>query len=90
MEVIFMSLSKRVLGIALILVFAFTGSAFSVGYERHDTPVSASSSRKGMQAVTYEAETESFLRKFPALLDEVAFLVRDLLSQFGLTNSRKP
>ncbi len=80
----------RIIGIALIMVFTGIGSAFSVGYERYDAAaVSRVSPKKGMQTVSYQQENSSFLKKCPAMLDEVAFFVRDVLSQFGLTNSKK-
>jgi len=86
-----MSFSKRIVGIALILIFSCAGNAFSVGYERYDAPEGpASSSKNGMKVVNYRPENSSFLKKCPAVLDDVAFFVRDVLSQFGLTNSRKP
>jgi hypothetical protein len=86
----FMSFLRKIVGLALILTFSCAGMAFSVGYERYDAIDSTASSKKGTRTVSYESETASFLKKCPALLDEVAFFVRDMLSQFGLANSRKP
>jgi hypothetical protein len=81
----------RIVGIALILVLVGTFSAFAAGYERHDSgTISRSVSKKGIKTVSYQDENSSLFKKCPAALDEVAFFVRDILSQFGLANSKKP
>lgn len=86
-----MTFCARIVGIALIMVLVVTGGAFAVGYERYDdASVSRVRPKKGMQTISYHQESSSFLKKCPAVLDEVAFFVRDILSQFGLANSKKP
>jgi hypothetical protein len=86
-----MTFCARIVGIALIMVLVVTGGAFAVGYERYDdAAVSRVRPKTGMQTVSYQQDSASFFKKFPAALDEVAFFVRDILSQFGLANSKKP
>jgi hypothetical protein len=86
-----MKFCARMVGIALIVVIAGAGSVSAVGYERYDSAtVSRTPPKKGMQTVSYQQEGSSFFKKCPAVLDEVAFFVRDILSQFGLANSKKP
>ncbi|HMK34987.1 MAG TPA: hypothetical protein VK463_07975 [Desulfomonilaceae bacterium] len=86
-----MSFYNKISGIMLIIVFCLTNSAFSVGYERYDLAENSGAKRKTIvQTVDYDQERSSFFKKCPAVLDEIAFFVRDLLSQFGLTQSGKP
>lgn len=76
--------------IAVMVVLVGTGSALAVGYERYvingpsqggydDRAVSHASLEKALKKA-------SFVEHYPKVLDEVAFTVKDILSQFGLVD----
>jgi len=89
-----MGSAARVVVTCLIVVFLGTGSARAVGYERYNANGTCrtesprkSKSFKSFQKALQEA---SFLEKYPAFIDQAAFFVRDILSQFGLVNKKAP
>jgi hypothetical protein len=84
----------KALLIAVTVVFAATGSALAVGYERY--VINGPSQRATDNRAESHASLEKALRQaslcesYPKVLDEVAFTVKDILSQFGLVNRQSP
>ncbi|MBI5250629.1 MAG: hypothetical protein HY912_14155 [Desulfomonile tiedjei] len=77
----------RLIVLISILSVAGTTSSWAVGYERLEIP----QNQKQTKTVVTEAKANgSFMQKCPALLDETAGVVRDILSQFGLINKKTP
>jgi hypothetical protein len=76
---------KAIVLFSILGIFGATG-AWAVGYERLEV------SREGNQpkTVVTEAAGNGFMQKYPALLDETASVIRDILSQFGLINTKTP
>lgn len=80
--------------IAVVVVFAATSSVLAVGYERY--VVNGSARPVPIDRVKRYASLEnalkqaSFCEKYPKVLDEVAFTVKDILSQFGLVDRQAP
>ena len=66
----------------------------AVGYESHDARVDRPSQArvypKTGQGVCEAIKDASFVQKYPEIIDEVAFAVRDILSQFGLGKHTNP
>jgi hypothetical protein len=64
----------------------------AVGYERYDagTPPHAQSKARtnGSHDLYAAVKKASFVEKAPAVLDEVAAFVKDVLAQFGLTENK--
>jgi len=89
-----MRLGVTVIAAALVISLAGIQSALAVGYERYDTsgvprdrtPVYPQTTKGFYQA----AKKASLVDKCPEVLDEVAFFVRDVLSQFGITKHTRP
>jgi len=77
----------RVLVLVAIFVAFITTSALAVGYERLEVPVNSPQSKT---VVTQTTANGSVFQKCPALLDETASLVKDILSQFGLIDKKTP
>ncbi|MFH1113762.1 MAG: hypothetical protein V1792_07555 [Pseudomonadota bacterium] len=78
----------------LALLCIGTGSALAVGYESPDTGDRKQSqtsvhprTERGMIDALKDA---SFVRKYPAVIDEVVFTVKDILSQFGIAKNATP
>jgi hypothetical protein len=86
-----MSFFARTVVIALIIALVGSVSAVAVGYERYETSRAYRvPSKKRTKTANYHQQSPSILARCPAALDEIAFSVRDILSQFGLVDSRKP
>ncbi|MCX5861831.1 MAG: hypothetical protein WCG29_06775 [Desulfomonile sp.] len=83
-----MKIAATLLAVLLISSFVGASTAVAVGYERYDVPASAQPEPKagGQSAPSlYKAiQNATFVEKYPAIIDEVAMFVRDVLSQFGL------
>jgi FlaG/FlaF family flagellin (archaellin) len=85
-----MRLRATIIAAALLISLAGIQSAFAVGYEHYDssgvpqdrTPVYPQTNKGFYQA----AKKASFAEKYPDMLDQFAFFVRDVLSQFGITH----
>ncbi len=79
---------------SLIVLLLAAGSVLAVGYESYGTTVDRQSRTKvypRTEKGLCEALTKaSFVEKYPAIVDELAFTVRDILSQFGLAKNTKP
>ena len=89
-----MRFAKQVIGIALIVFLLTTTAALAVGYERRQvngpSDVTSTEKAKTPQSVVNAVREASFIDKFPACLDSVAGIVKDLLGQFGLVQSNTP
>lgn len=81
-----------VIAMALLLLCAGTGNVLAVGYESYNTAGCSQAKPKiypQTERGLYDAiKQASFLEKCPLVIDEVAFAVKDILSQFGLAKSR--
>ncbi len=78
----------------LVILCIGTGSVLAVGYESAGTTADKQSrtsiypqTEKGLIEALKHA---SFVRKYPAVIDEVVFTVRDILSQFGIAKNTTP
>lgn len=87
-----MKFSIVVLAVALVFLVAVHSDVYAVGYERYEVNggreqqvKSTASNGKGLYKAVKDA---TFVDKVPAVLDEVAFFVRDILGQFGLRSHR--
>lgn len=78
---------------AIILALALTVFVLqpqlvsAVGYERYDVS-NGQISRHDSQQKGDVQKKEPFWNKCPAVLDNVSFFIRDVLSQFGLAEHR--
>jgi hypothetical protein len=84
----------KVMVIAVVVVLIGTGSALAVGYERYVVNGSPQgvSGDKARTCVSLERALKkaSFVEHYPKVLDEVAFTIKDILSQFGLVDKQSP
>jgi len=75
---------------ALFLLVSGTETIRAAGYQRLDTQVAQQKARDRFpqtQRGLYDAiKKATFIEKGPALIDEVAFTIKDVLGQFGLGN----
>ena len=82
----------KVLGIIALITFLSVNVVMAVGYEKYDSsgnPVSKTENGvKNGEGVGAALEKATFAQKYPEIIDEVAFFIRDVLSQFGLTESK--
>jgi hypothetical protein len=77
----------KVIVLSLMLGLVGATGAWAVGYERIEVP----QAKKQAKLVVVGAPANgSFMKKCPALLDETATVVKDILSQFGLVNKKTP
>ncbi len=83
-----------IIAAALLICLAGTQSGFAVGSEHYDssgvpqncTPVNPQTVKGFFHAV----HKAGFVERYPAIIDEVAFFVRDVLSQFGIAEHTNP
>jgi hypothetical protein len=85
---------RKALALAVIAIFAASGSALAVGYERYTvngTPKRVTPA-KGKRCTTLNGALAeaTFLKKYPGWIDGAAFFVKDILSQFGIVNKKAP
>jgi len=73
--------------LALLFVLATSHSVYAVGYERYEVngaQVTQSQTKSdASEGLCHTLKQATFLEKVPAVLDQVAFFVRDVLGQFG-------
>jgi hypothetical protein len=85
-----MKCAATVLAVVLIGSFVGTQTALAVGYERYEVsasePVESKSVGQSSQNLYKAIQNATFMEKYPAMIDEVALFVKDVLSQFGLEN----
>lgn len=84
----------QVIAVATLAVFLMTSTVSAVGYERY-YPENYRGARYGPAPKAsphlWESVKEaSFIEKVPIVIEGAAMVVRDLLSQFGLTESKAP
>jgi hypothetical protein len=83
-----MRYGTKVITIGLLIVLMATGGAFAVGYERYNAEAPSDARIKGKANGSHDfceaVKKASFVEKAPAVLDEVAAFIKDLLAQFGL------
>jgi hypothetical protein len=76
--------------IAVMVVLVGTGSALAVGYDRYvvngPSQVGYDDKAGSYSDLEKALKKASLVEHYPKLLDEVAFTVKDILSQFGLVD----
>ncbi len=82
-----MRYGTKVIAIGVLIVLVATGGALAVGYERYNAEGLSEAQIKGKangnQDFCAAVKKASFMEKAPAVLDEVAAFIKDLLAQFG-------
>lgn len=87
-----MTFRAAILTFALMFVLTASHSVYAVGYERYpangveETQSKAKSDEA--EGLCQAVKQAAFVEKVPAMLDQVAFFVRDVLAQFGLTTEK--
>jgi hypothetical protein len=81
-----MSGKLKMFGLVMLLGLGITVHAWAVGYER----LEVDSNKTRTTAVSSNGPAATVLEKGPALLDEVAVVITDLLSQLGIINKKAP
>ncbi len=85
---------RKALALALVALFAASGSAIAVGYERYTvdgTPKRVTPAKaKSCTTLNGALAEATFLKKYPHWIDEAAFFVKDILSQFGIVDKKGP
>lgn len=76
-----------ILALAVAVILVQPHGASAVGYERYEVS-NGHVSRSGVPPKSGALKKATFWEKCPAVLDDVAFFVRDVLSQFGLAEHR--
>lgn len=89
-----MRLVRTLLVIAVVTAFFGTGTAAAVGYDRYEVDNAAQSKQAAKSAPSKDLSKAlreaSFIDKYPAVIDQVVFFVKDLLGQFGITKPKAP
>lgn len=84
----------KVCGIIVLITFLSVSVVMAVGYEKYDSsgnPVSKTDNdSKQDQSISSTIEKATFVKKYPQIIDEVTVYIRDVLSQFGLTENKTP
>lgn len=87
-----MRYGTKVIAIGVLIVLVATGGALAVGYERYNAEAPSDARIKAKANGSHDfcaaVKKASFVEKAPAVLDEVAAFIKDLLAQFGLTENR--
>jgi hypothetical protein len=83
-----MRLLAAVICLSFLVVAIASNSAFCVGFERQDasssSPAGSKEVKQNGQGLSSALKEASFFDKYPAVLDEIASTVREVLSQLGL------
>jgi len=78
----------------LFVLLIGAGYVLAVGYESYGTTAERHSKAKVYpqteRGLCEALKHASFVEKYPSVIDELAFTVRDILSQFGLAKSTTP
>jgi hypothetical protein len=77
----------KVIVLTAILGILVTTTGWAVGYERLEVPQNPKVTKT---VITHTTSNGSFLQKCPALLDDTAAVIKDILSQFGLLDKKTP
>ena len=87
-----MRYGTKVVAIGILIVLIAAGGALAVGYERYNAEAPSEGQVKANANANPDlcaaVKKATFVEKAPALLDEVAAFVKDILAQFGLTANR--
>lgn len=82
----------KVFGIIALITLLSVNVAMAVGYEKFDSsgnPISKTENGpKYGEGVGSAIEQATFAKKYPQMIDEVTFFIKDVLSQFGLTENK--
>jgi hypothetical protein len=81
-----MSEKCKMFGLVMLLGLGITVQAWAVGYER----LEVDATKTGTTVVSSNGPAATIVEKGPALLDEVAGVITDLLGQFGIINKKAP
>jgi len=83
---------RKVCGIIVLIMFLSVNVVMAVGYEKYDSsgnPISKTENgSKNTESVGSALEKATFAQKYPQIIDEVTFFIKDVLSQFGLTENK--
>ena len=89
-----MRVGITLLAISLMVLSVGSGNVLAVGYESYGSSgerQSKSTIYPRTEMGLYNAlKRASFIERYPSVLDEMAFTIRDILSQFGLAENRTP
>ncbi|MGO9736038.1 MAG: hypothetical protein ACLPVO_01220 [Desulfomonilaceae bacterium] len=82
----------KICGIIVLITLLSVSVVMAVGYEKYDSsgnPISKTDndSKQG-QSISSAIEKATFAKKYPKIIDDVTVYIRDVLSQFGLTENK--
>ncbi len=84
----------KICGIILLITLLSVSLVMAVGYEKYDSsgnPITGTEKDSNQeQSVSSALQKATFADKYPEVIDEVAFFIKDVLSQFGLTENKNP
>jgi hypothetical protein len=87
-----MRYGTKVVAIGILIVLVAAGGVLAVGYERYNAEGQSDGQIKANATASQDVFTAvkqaTFAEKVPAVLDEVAAFIKDLLAQFGLSENR--
>lgn len=82
----------KICGIMALITLLSVNVVMAVGYEKYDSsgnPVSKfGDDAKQGECFSSEIEKSTFSKRYPQIIDEVAVFIKDVLSQFGLTENK--
>lgn len=82
----------RTLTVGIFILLIASGLALAVGVEKYDASGVPDAANKveenGSKNVYGALKQVSFVDRVPAVIDEIAFFVKDILGQFGLVDSK--
>lgn len=82
----------KICGTVALITLLSAGTVMAVGYEKYDSsgnPISKpENNAKQAESVSSAIQEATFSQKYPQIIDEVTFFIRDVLSQFGLTENK--
>ncbi len=82
-----MKLFSKVVGIATLMMCAFTLEAFAVGYEQYDTPEQFRNRKRELVQRDVKRSKTFVKESVPEYLDKGAGYVKDVLGMFGLSKN---
>ncbi len=84
----------KICGIIILITLLSVSLVMAVGYEKYDSsgnPLTETEKDSAQeQSVSSALQKATFADKYPELIDEVTFFIKDVLSQFGLTENKNP
>jgi hypothetical protein len=87
-----MSKGPRIVAVVLIILLMGSVNALAAGYEQYRPTGSIEPQTKAPEECGWWGTLKKGLmvEKYPGLIDEAAFTVKDLLSQFGVLDKKTP